>query len=98
MVSSLVPQNLWHRDRRGGDVGREREKDPVRYGLNSISDSVIGQAVAKLRFTKDGAGKYPKNYNACLNPNMELPRRERWQRLLCQYPWPGPSHHLHSRS
>ncbi|KAF5985000.1 heterokaryon incompatibility 6 OR allele [Fusarium coicis] len=36
MVSSLVPQNLWHRDRRGGDAGREREKDPVRYGLNSI--------------------------------------------------------------
>ncbi|KAF5628841.1 hypothetical protein F52700_7934 [Fusarium sp. NRRL 52700] len=36
MVSSLVPQNLWHRDRRGGDAGRERDKDPVRYGLNSI--------------------------------------------------------------
>ncbi|KAF4439393.1 hypothetical protein FACUT_4148 [Fusarium acutatum] len=29
MVSSLVPQNLWHRDRRGGDAGRERQKDPV---------------------------------------------------------------------
>ncbi|EWZ52266.1 hypothetical protein FOZG_02059 [Fusarium oxysporum Fo47] len=57
MVASKVPQNLWHRDRRGGDAGREREKDPVRYGLNSMSDSVIGQAVAKLRFTKDGAEK-----------------------------------------
>ncbi|KAG8352283.1 hypothetical protein FVEN_g9721 [Fusarium venenatum] len=28
MVSSEVSQNFWHRDRRGGDAGREREKDP----------------------------------------------------------------------
>ncbi|KAF9766416.1 hypothetical protein IL306_001202 [Fusarium sp. DS 682] len=57
MVSSQVPQNLWHRGRRGGDAGRERDKDPVRYGINSTNDSVIGQAVVKLRFIKDGAEK-----------------------------------------
>ncbi|KAM6530412.1 hypothetical protein FALCPG4_008540 [Fusarium falciforme] len=58
MVGSLVPKNLWHPDRQGGgSPGRERDKDPVRYGLNSLDDSVIGQAVVMLRFIKTGTEK-----------------------------------------
>lgn len=56
MVGSLVPKHLWHPDRLGGSPGQERDKDPIRYGLNSLDDSVIGQAVVMLRFIKTGAG------------------------------------------
>lgn len=78
-----VPQNIWHRDRRGEDTGRERDKDPVRYGLNSISDSVIGQAVAKLTFIQDGAGKKPKFLNRDESLIRTLLYRKRRQWLLC---------------
>ncbi|KAK2591380.1 hypothetical protein QQS21_010924 [Conoideocrella luteorostrata] len=57
MVGSPVPEHLWHRGRRGGDPARERDKDPVRFGLNSVDDSVIGQASVMLRFVKTGAEK-----------------------------------------
>uniref|UniRef100_A0A8H7TRZ2 Serine protease n=1 Tax=Bionectria ochroleuca TaxID=29856 RepID=A0A8H7TRZ2_BIOOC len=58
MVQSLLPKGQWHRDRRGDSGhGREREKEFIRFGVNSLDDSVIGQAVAMLRFVKGGAEK-----------------------------------------
>ncbi|KAF5563855.1 hypothetical protein FNAPI_2465 [Fusarium napiforme] len=62
MVSSLVPQNLWHRDRRGGDAGREQK------GGNGFFVNIPGQDKAII-FTAghnlmDENGKRTQNLRA----------------------------------
>ncbi|KAJ4325817.1 hypothetical protein N0V84_003366 [Fusarium piperis] len=52
MTGSIATKNMWH-----GTPGRQRNEDPIRFGVDSLDDSVIGQAIVMLRFIKTGTEK-----------------------------------------